>query len=47
MLLFLLTATLAEAGTLQPGRVDLLYHRTANEDVPENTLKSLQQRGDG
>src|SRR5271155_6267962 len=31
------------AATLQPGGVQLLCHRTANEDVPENTLESLQQ----
>jgi len=28
---------------LQPGRVELLCHRTANQDVPENTLESLEQ----
>lgn len=27
----------------QPKRVELLCHRTANEDVPENTLESLEQ----
>ncbi len=27
----------------QPARVDLLCHRTANEDMPENTLESLEQ----
>lgn len=27
----------------QPPRVDLFCHRTANEDVPENTLESLEQ----
>jgi glycerophosphoryl diester phosphodiesterase/HEAT repeat protein len=32
-----------QAGALQPGRVELLCHRTANEDVPENTLESLEQ----
>src|SRR5271168_1553828 len=31
------------AATLQPGGVQLLCHRTANEDVPENTLESLEQ----
>ena len=28
---------------LQPGRVELYCHRTANEEVPENTLESLEQ----
>jgi glycerophosphoryl diester phosphodiesterase len=32
-----------QAGAVQPGRVELLCHRTANEDVPENTLESLEQ----
>ncbi|HEX4310118.1 MAG TPA: glycerophosphodiester phosphodiesterase family protein [Acidobacteriaceae bacterium] len=27
----------------QPKRVELLCHRTANEDIPENTLESLEQ----
>ena len=31
------------AGVLLPGGVQLLCHRTANEDVPENTLESLDQ----
>lgn len=31
------------AATLQPGGVQLLCHRTANQDVPENTLDSLQE----
>ena len=31
------------AAMLQPGGVKLLCHRTANEDVPENTLDSLQE----
>ena len=31
------------AGTSQPKRVELLCHRTANEDIPENTLDSLEQ----
>ncbi len=43
MSLVLLTTALARAGTLQPGRVELLCHRTANEDVPENTLESLEE----
>ena len=44
--LFLLTlasACLARAATLQLRRVELLCHRTADEDVPENTLESLEQ----
>jgi glycerophosphoryl diester phosphodiesterase len=28
---------------LQPGGVQLLCHRTANQDLPENTLESLEQ----
>ena len=28
---------------MQAGRVELLCHRTANKDVPENTLESLEQ----
>jgi glycerophosphoryl diester phosphodiesterase len=28
---------------VQPGRVELLCHRTANQDIPENTLESLEQ----
>jgi glycerophosphoryl diester phosphodiesterase/HEAT repeat protein len=43
MMLYLLTATIAPAAELQPGGVELLCHRTANEDVPENTLESLEQ----
>src|ERR1700743_2939681 len=31
------------AAALPPGRVQLLCHRTANQDVPENTLESLEQ----
>ena len=34
---------IARAADLQPGRVALLCHRTANKDVPENTLESLEQ----
>ena len=41
--LFAATATAAVAGPLQPGGVQLLCHRTANEDLPENTLESLEQ----
>ncbi len=43
VLLALVAARLAPAGTLLPGGVQLLCHRTANEDVPENTLESLDQ----
>jgi glycerophosphoryl diester phosphodiesterase/HEAT repeat protein len=42
-LIFLIAATAANAGELQRGQVELLCHRTANEDVPENTLESLEQ----
>jgi HEAT repeat protein len=41
-LIFAATGTV-RAATLQPGGVQLLCHRTANEDVPENTLESLQE----
>jgi glycerophosphoryl diester phosphodiesterase/HEAT repeat protein len=43
MLLALFGAGFAQAGVLLPGGVQLLCHRTANEDVPENTLESLDQ----
>ena len=33
----------AHAAEFQAKRVDLLCHRTANKDVPENTLESLRQ----
>lgn len=36
-------ATVARAAEVQHKRVQLLCHRTANEDVPENTLESLRQ----
>ena len=36
-------APLVHAEALLPGGVQLLCHRTANEDVPENTLESLEQ----
>jgi glycerophosphoryl diester phosphodiesterase/HEAT repeat protein len=39
LLLFAAVAALAQS----PRRVDLYCHRTANEDVPENTLESLDQ----
>lgn len=37
------TATVVHAESLQSGGVLLLCHRTANQDVPENTLQSLDQ----
>lgn len=36
-----LHAYVAHAGILRRGRVQLICHRTANRDVPENTLESL------
>jgi len=41
-LIFVAAATM-QAETLQPAGVQLLCHRTANKDVPENTLVSLQE----
>jgi HEAT repeat protein len=41
--LFCVAATAAGAEMLRPGRVELLCHRTANEEAPENTLESLEQ----
>jgi glycerophosphoryl diester phosphodiesterase/HEAT repeat protein len=38
-----LMARAAHAAVLQPEGVQLLCHRTANEDVPENTLDSLEE----
>jgi glycerophosphoryl diester phosphodiesterase len=35
--------SVAQASPLKPGGVTILCHRTANEDVPENTLESLDQ----
>jgi glycerophosphoryl diester phosphodiesterase len=43
VLLALFAARFAHAGVLLPGGVQLLCHRTANEDLPENTLESLDQ----
>jgi HEAT repeat protein len=43
LLLIAAASTTAYAEALQPGRVELLCHRTANQDVPENTLESLEQ----
>jgi glycerophosphoryl diester phosphodiesterase len=42
-MLLVLASLPAHAGALLPGGVQLLCHRTANEDVPENTLESLDQ----
>ena len=42
-LLLTILATTANAAAIQPGGVQLLCHRTANKDVPENTLESLEQ----
>jgi glycerophosphoryl diester phosphodiesterase len=43
VLLTLLVAPVAHAAAMLPGGVQLLCHRTANEDVPENTLESLEE----
>ena len=47
LLLALIPISVSIAGVsahaLQPGRVELYCHRTANEEVPENTLESLEQ----
>ena len=40
-LLLLAPAISAHAGILQRGKVQLICHRTANRDMPENTLESL------
>lgn len=37
------TVSLIHAAALRPARVELSCHRTANQDVPENTLESLEQ----
>jgi glycerophosphoryl diester phosphodiesterase/HEAT repeat protein len=42
-LILLILSGVAYAAELPPGRVQLLCHRTANKDVPENTLESLEQ----
>lgn len=39
----LITAQFAHAGRTTAWGVQLLCHRTANEDMPENTLESLNQ----
>ena len=43
LLIFLLASTFssAYAGILQRGNVQLICHRTANRDMPENTLEAL------
>jgi glycerophosphoryl diester phosphodiesterase len=43
LLIFLVTwaVTSAHAGIFQPGKVQLICHRTANRDMPENTLEAL------
>src|SRR5258708_19674826 len=38
----LFASTIFRAQVTKPGTVNLLCHRTANEDVPENTLESLE-----
>jgi glycerophosphoryl diester phosphodiesterase len=43
VLLVMTFASAAKARALQPGGVQLLCHRTANQDVPEYTLESLEQ----
>jgi glycerophosphoryl diester phosphodiesterase/HEAT repeat protein len=43
LLLSVVAVSAAHAATLQPGGVELLCHRSANEDVPENTLESIEQ----
>ena len=43
LLFTLAAATTACASPIQPGRVTLFCHRTANQDVPENTLESLEE----
>jgi glycerophosphoryl diester phosphodiesterase/HEAT repeat protein len=43
LLLAAAAVTTVPAVAFQPGRVELLCHRTANQDVPENTLESLEQ----
>jgi glycerophosphoryl diester phosphodiesterase/HEAT repeat protein len=42
-LLICIAAAIAHAEDAPQRRVELLCHRTANEDVPENTLESLKQ----
>ena len=42
-LISLILAEYRACRRMPPGRVQLLCHRTANKDVPENTLESLEQ----
>ena len=42
VLYLLMAVVAAQAEKVQPKQVELLCHRTANEDVPENTLESLE-----
>jgi glycerophosphoryl diester phosphodiesterase len=41
--LLAIAAFVAQAEAQSPNHVELLCHRTANQDVPENTLESLDQ----
>lgn len=41
--LLIIAVCVAPALAQSPRRVELLCHRTANQDVPENTLESLEQ----
>src|ERR1700733_10191434 len=43
VLLMLAASSAIQARALQPGRGGRRCHRTANQDVPENTLESLEQ----
>ncbi len=43
VLLCVMGLSTAHAADLRPGHAQLLCHRTANEDVPENTLESLEE----
>src|ERR1035438_2709109 len=43
VLYLLMAVAAARAEEVQSKQVELLCHRTANEDVPENTLESLEQ----
>jgi HEAT repeat protein len=43
VLLLVVAGGVAPAVSQQPRRVELSCHRTANEDVPENTLESLEE----
>lgn len=41
LILFAAAVSSSHAGILQRGKVQLICHRTANRDMPENTLESL------